>query len=245
MLSRRAFPIALAGLACLPARAAPSLWVSAAVPPFLSQGAAGPQGYAFALFEKVVQQAGLAAQLRLYPWARAQRMLAAGEAHAALVMARTPDREAAYRWLFPVASFRFVVVTRAGDPPASGDIAALRDRRVGSLRASASRGMLEAAGATRVVEGHDYADLMALLRRGVVDAVIAPDAVMYSLAAEPAASAPRFARLEQGRELYAAAGPAMPDDMVERVRAAYQRLAASGAVARLKKRHPEAASDGG
>lgn len=221
-------------------RAAPALWVSGEVPPYLQQGARGPEGYAFELFQRVVQQAGEGGELRFFPWARALRMLEVGEAQAALVITRTAEREAQYRWLFPVGNFRFAIVTRAADGPASGDIAALRTRRVGSMRGSVSRGMLASAGVPHVVEGKDYAELLALLRRGLVDAVMGPDAVMRTL---DTAGGLRLTLLDQTRELYAAAGAAMPDAAVQRIRAAYQALVDSGAVAQLRKRHPAAFSD--
>ena len=83
------------------------VWVSHIIPPFLWHGDAGPEGYAFQVFQRVVKQAGLGADLHIYPWARALHLLQAGQAHAALVMTRTPEREAQYRWLFPVGRFRF------------------------------------------------------------------------------------------------------------------------------------------
>lgn len=242
MLPRRSLLLMLPGcLAGLPgaARAGTPLWVSGEVPPYLQQGAHGPEGYAFELFQRVLQQAGEDGELRFFPWARALRMLEAGEAQAALVITRTAEREAQFRWLFPVGNFRFAIVTRAADGAASGDIAALRTRRVGSMRGSVSRSMLAGAGVPHVVEGKDYAELLALLRRGLVDAVMGPDAVMRKL---DTAGGLRLTLLDQTRELYAAAGAAMPDAIVQRIRAAHQSLVESGVVAQLRKRHPDAFS---
>ena len=244
MLSRRAFPPTLtsllAGLSGS-AWAGPPVWVSGEVPPYLWRGAKGPEGYAFELFQRVTRQADVGGDLHFYPWARALRMLEAREAHAALVITRTPEREALFRWLFPVGRFRFAIVTRAADGPVSGDIASLKERRVGSMRASVSRGMLAAAGAKHVVEGKDYGELVNLLQRGLVEAVIGPDAVMRSFKATENL---RITLLDQGHELYAAAGAAMPDEQVQKLRAAYQQLVDSGAVAVLRKRHPDIFPDG-
>jgi ABC-type amino acid transport substrate-binding protein len=104
------------------------------------------------------------------------------------------------------------------------------------MRASVSRSMLAAAGAQHIVEGKDYAELLTLLQRGLVEAVIGPDAVMRSFKATENL---RITLLDQGHELYAAAGAAMPDEQVQKLRAAYQQLVDSGAVALLKKRHPD------
>jgi len=246
MFSRRVLLLTLAGLAAGStgaADAATPLWVSGEVPPYLWRGAEGPQGYAFELFQRVTEQAGIKAELRFFPWARALRMLQAGQAEAALVITRTPQREGQYRWLFPVGNFRFALVTRAADRPVSSDIAALKERRVGSMRASASQGMLAEAGVSHVVEGKDYAELLVLLRRGLVDAVIAPDSVMKNVGTAGASGDLHLTLLDQGRELYAAAGAAMPDATVRRIRVAYQHLVESGVVGQLKKRHPDAFYD--
>lgn len=242
MLSRRVFPLFLASLMPgVAAAASAPIWVSGEVPPFLWQGAGGPEGYAYELFQRVLKQADLQAQLRFYPWARALRMLEVRQAHAALVMTRAPEREGQYRWLFPVGRYRFAIVTRARDVALRSDLAALRGVRVGSMRASVGRNMLGAAGVNQVVEGKDFSELFALLDRGIVDAVFGPDAVMRSLGGSDERL--RFTLIEPAQELHAAAGPAMPDALVQRIHAAYQQLVDTGAVAQLRKRHPGVFAD--
>ncbi|MDR7267517.1 polar amino acid transport system substrate-binding protein [Pelomonas saccharophila] len=245
MLSRRAFALIPASLFSAQARSGgTALWVSGEVPPFLRDGKNGAEGYAYEIFQAVLKQAGLQAELRFYPWARALRMLEVQQAQAALVIARTADREARFRWLFPVGNFRFVLVTRAADDrPVPADVAGLRKLRVGSMRASASRSMLAEAGASHVVEGKDYNDLIALLRRGVVDAIIGPDSVMRSLDTAVGGGDLRMTLLNQNRAVYAAAAEAMPEENVARLRTAYQQLVDSGFVAQLRKRHPDAFFD--
>jgi len=244
MLPRRAIPSTLLGLLAgmgFDARAAGPVWVSHEVPPYLWLGASGPEGYAFDLFKHVVRQAALPADLHFYPWARAFRMLQTGQAHAVPVIARSPDREAQFRWMYPVGRFRFAVFTRASLEPPPADIAALRPHRIGSLRASVSRTMLESAGVPHIVEGKDYAELLALLNRGIVDAVIGPEPVLRSVDTRTGGGeALRVTLLDQGCDFYAAAGPGMSEEAVQRVRSAYQHLVDAGVVAQLRKKHPEA-----
>lgn len=241
MLSRRAVPFTLASLLATAAgrvHAAPAVWVCHEVPPYLTRGARGYEGYAYELFQRVTHQAGLEVDLQYLPWARALRMLQARLAQAAVVITRSPERETQFRWLYPVGRFRFAVFTRMASPaPASVDIAALKSMRVGSLRASVSRGMLEAAGAPQVVEGKDYPELLTLLNRGLVDAVIGPETVLRSLDAKTGEGL-RVTLSDQGYDFYAAAGPSMPDETVLQIRKAYQQLVDSGAVAALKRKHP-------
>jgi polar amino acid transport system substrate-binding protein len=243
MLSRRAFPPTfaslLAGLSSS-AQAAPPSWVGHDIPPFLWRGATGPEGYAFHLFQRVVKQAGVAAQLQIYPWARAFRMLQAGHAHAALVVTRTPEREAQFRWLFPVGRFRYAVFTRQPLVTAPGELAALKSLRVGALRASVGRSLLEPAGVTQVVEGKDFVELLALLNRGIVDAVFGPEPVLRMVDTRAGGEGLRITPFNQPHEFYAVASSAMSDAHVQRLRAAYQHLVDTGAVAQLRKTHPDA-----
>lgn len=245
MLNRRTLTLAglLAGTGGA-ARAMGGVWVCHEVPPYVWQGERGVEGFAFRLYEQVARQAGLAVQLQFVPFARARRMLEAGHAEAALVFTRAPDREARFRWLFPVGRFRFAVFTLPGAGPAPSTIAQLKGLRVGSLRASVGRGWLEQAGIAGVVEGKDYAELLALLRRGIVDAVVGPEAVLRSTEARDGGVGLRVTLMDNGFDFYAAAGPAMPEATVARVRAAYQQLVDAGVVAQLRKAHPEALAPG-
>jgi len=243
MPSRRHFSVLLASLAGS-AQAAEPVWVSGEVPPFLSRGTHGPQGYAFELYQRVCKQAELDAELQFYPWARAMRMLLGRQAHVGLVVARSPDREARFQWLFPVGNFRLAAFTRPEDGPIPSDFESLRSRRVGSVRASASRELLASAGMTNVVEGKDYAELLALLQRRVVDVVVGPEPVMRAMLTDThPAPLPRSTVLDRNLSLYAVGGPALSEDVRRRLVAAYQQLVDNGTIAQLKKRHPDAFFD--
>ncbi len=243
MLSRRAVPLTLASLLSGlggTARAGAAVWVGHDIPPYLSRGAKGPEGYAFQLFQRVFKQAQLEVVLHIYPWARAWRMLQVGQAEGALVVTRSPDREAQFRWLFPVGRFRFAVFTRPALGPVAGELSALKALRIGALRASVGRSLLEPAGVTQVVEGKDFVELLALLERGIVDAVLGPEPVLRAMDARPGGEGLRITPVNQGFDFYAAAGSSMSEDRVRRVVAAYQHLVDSGVVAQLRKSHPEA-----
>lgn len=243
---RRDFALTLASLlAAGPASSLedePPLWVSAEVPPFVWKGAHGPQGYAYEIHQRVCRQAGLPTALRFYPWARAMQMLQRSQAYGGLVVARSPEREASFHWLFPVGSFRFAIFTRPQDGPVTQGIEGLRNRRVGLLRASASRELLVNADPSNIVEGKDYRELLALLQRGVVDVILGPAPVVRALTVD---SRPPLngTLLDHGLPLYAVASPSMPADVRQRLVKAYQQLVDNGAVAQLRRRHPEASFD--
>ncbi|MFG6461122.1 substrate-binding periplasmic protein [Roseateles sp. DXS20W] len=244
MLPRRALALTLPGLLAglgKAARAASAVWVGHDIPPYLSRGVHGPDGYAFQLFRRVIKQAQVDAVLQIYPWARAWRMLQLGHAEGALVVTRSPERETQFRWLFPVGRFRFAVFTRPALGPVAGELSALKALRIGALRASVGRGLLESAGITQVVEGKDFVELLALLEHGIVDAVIGPEPVLRAMDSRPGSEGLRITSLSQVYDLYAVAGPTMSEERVRHIVAAYQHLVDSGVVAQLRKSHPEAA----
>ncbi len=247
MITRRALPLSLAGLftsAADSARAKGAVWVCHDAPPYAWQGEHGVEGYGFKLHEQVARQAGLAVQLQFVPFARALRMLEAGHAEAALVFTRSPEREARFRWLYPVGRFRFAVLTLASAGDAPSKAVQLKDLRVGLLRASVSRNWLAQAGVFGGVEGKDYVELLAMLRRGIVHAVVGPEAVLRAAESREPGLDLRITLMDNGHDVYAAAGPAMSDATVQRVRAAYQQLVERGVVAQLRKAHPEALAPG-
>jgi polar amino acid transport system substrate-binding protein len=246
MISRRTLFLAPLTLLAGPALATPLLWVTAEVPPFVRQGPHGPEGYAHELFVRVHKQAGLHGELHFYPWARASRMLLSGQAHGGLVVSRTPERERKFHWLFPVGSFRFAVFTRAADGALAADLAGLRERRVAVLRGSASSELLVSVGIMNGIEGKDYAELLALLQRGVVDAILAPEAVMRDQLEHQKfpASSLHTTPLVQRSDLYAIGGPAMSEDLRQRLSAAYRQLQDSGVIHQLRRRYPQSFVDG-
>ncbi len=224
------------------AQTPPLQWVSSEIPPFVWRGAEGPQGYAYELLRRVMKRAGLEMELQFYPWARALLLLNSGQAHASLVAARTPAREERFAWLFPVGYVRFAVFTRKGGLPPSADAAALQGWRVAVLRGSVSRELLDGVAVASLAESRDYADLIALLQRDVVDAILAPEAVVRAQLGRlqlPADSV-QMALLEHRLDLYAVAHPRMSRALQQRISSAYQQLVDDGSVAQLRRRHAAA-----
>lgn len=214
------------------------------MPPFVIHGPGGLDGFAFRLYEQVVRQAGLTVNLQLVPFARAVAMLESGQAEAALVFSRSPERETHYRWLYPVGRFRFAAFSLPGALPPPAEAAHLSRQRIGVLRASIAKAWLEREGVKRIVEGKDYTELRALLERGIVEAVVAPETVLRSGETRAGGEGMRVTIMNKGYEFYTVASPSMSDDTVRRLRSAYQQLLHAGVVAQLRKAHPETLAPG-
>ncbi|WP_417465786.1 substrate-binding periplasmic protein [Kordiimonas sp.] len=86
-------------------------------PPYNYQGPGGEvEGLATAKVRQILDDAGLSYSIKLVPWARA--MLYAQTRKNALIytITRTPDREAQFDWLAPLAPSSFYLFVRADDP---------------------------------------------------------------------------------------------------------------------------------
>jgi hypothetical protein len=81
----------------------PIHWVAADLPPFIWQEDGQPKGYANDIIEAMSKKLGRRADISFYPWARAVKMTGDGPSYGVFPLARTPDREANFRWLVPLA----------------------------------------------------------------------------------------------------------------------------------------------
>ncbi len=72
-----------------------------------------PRGLDVELVQATLQEAGIDASLRLYPWARVKRMLERGEADMAFQFVGTPERRAQYQLVGPLRSGATVFMTTA------------------------------------------------------------------------------------------------------------------------------------
>lgn len=70
-------------------------------------------GISTSIVKAVLQQAGLDARVELYPWARAYYIASTTPNVLIYNMARTPEREADFHWIGPVASYRLGLVRLA------------------------------------------------------------------------------------------------------------------------------------
>jgi len=119
LLSRRCLLIATAAWPGM-ARAAPALeWVAGNLPPFAWESAGVPHGLAQDLAVAMAQRLGRPTQVTYLPWARAVRTVEQGDHYGIFPLARTPDREARFRWLVPLMAALWPL--HAGHGGAPGD----------------------------------------------------------------------------------------------------------------------------
>ncbi|MDE1158102.1 MAG: transporter substrate-binding domain-containing protein [Neorhizobium sp.] len=111
-------------------------------PPYAFQAADGSyHGLNIDQVEAIAADAGVAISIDIVPWARA---LATGETepmHCVFSTARTPEREARFKWVAPLGMSRRILVKRAGAPVAAASLQDARQFIVGTYRDDFSDGL--------------------------------------------------------------------------------------------------------
>ena len=169
-------------LACINAEAPPLFSLASA------SGTTGGsrQGYEPAVGALLAAGLGLDLEWVFLPWAQMLASVDDGRADAVLCgQGIIPARQAAADFTEPYAVFHESVLVRAGDPVTSP--AELRGRRVAAIAGSTNMALAETFdGALTVPFGGEsddvYADMLAALRSGAVDAVVDDDVVFVPLA---------------------------------------------------------------
>ena len=132
-----------------------------------------PRGYGVELGLAILQQAGIEAEARCLPWARAIQEVAAGKGIMAPVFSRTPEREAQMLFSSVVMDDPVVLVQAAARPFAFDRPADLSGRRVGTTRASRFSKAFNAAMPSMLInEDGGPAQRLLMLVAGRLDAAV-------------------------------------------------------------------------
>ncbi len=141
----------------LPALIAASFTVAAAddvllgitenLPPlnYLEDG--NPQGFSVELLRMMASQAGVRLELQVLPWQRAMQVAEANAQSVLFSLTRTPEREAQFQWVGPIAQRRILFYKLASRADLTlTQLADLGGSRIGVVRDSAADRALQAAG---------------------------------------------------------------------------------------------------
>jgi polar amino acid transport system substrate-binding protein len=170
-------PALIAGLGATALAAPPQrlLGLTENLPPLNYEDEQGPQGFSVELLRLMAARAGVRLELQVLPWQRAVQ-LAEAEADSVLFsLTRTPEREARFQWVGPIAQRRILIYKLAS----RGDLAMtqlgeLGGARIGVVRDSAADRALQAAGlrpGTELEQGLDDATNLRKLLAGRMDYV--------------------------------------------------------------------------
>ncbi|MGQ3053211.1 MAG: substrate-binding periplasmic protein [Roseateles sp.] len=117
------------------------------LPPLNYEDDSGPQGFAVELLRLMASSARLKLSLQVLPWPRAMQMAEAQAASVLFSLTRTPEREAHFQWVGPIAQRRILIYKLATRTDLTlTQLSELGTARIGVVRDSAADRQLQAAG---------------------------------------------------------------------------------------------------
>ncbi|MCW7541711.1 transporter substrate-binding domain-containing protein [Aquabacterium sp. A7-Y] len=200
-------------------------------------------GPATEVVEATLQRAGLDYRLNLYPWARAYDQARNQPNVLIYMIARTPERELGFKWVgeFMKMQYHLYKLKERKDVVVSS----LQDARsysVGVVRDDLRHQYLKSRGFAKVVvSAHNIDNFRKLVSRQI-QLIPLPENDALSLCQEAGVNCADLERVltldELTASLYMAYGMSTPDQVVERTRAAFQKLKVEGWVGRVMQGRP-------
>ncbi len=123
------------------------LGITENLPPLNYQEDGGAQGFSVELLRQMAASAGLRLELQVLPWQRAMQAAEANSRSVLFSLTRTPEREALYQWVGPIAQRRILLYKLASRTDLTlTQLSDLGAARIGVVRDSAADRQLQAAG---------------------------------------------------------------------------------------------------
>lgn len=123
------------------------LGVTENLPPLNYLDDGHPQGFSVELLRMMASQSGIRLELQVLPWQRAMQVAEASSHSALFSLTRTPEREAQFQWVGPIAQRRILLYKLASRTDlALSQLGELGGSRIGVVRDSAADRALQAAG---------------------------------------------------------------------------------------------------
>ncbi len=200
-----------------------------------------PTGLAVDIVESSLKNAGLQlSSTDIFPWARAYQLALREPNTLIFPMARTPEREQLFKWagelqkihyyFFKLSSRKDIVIKNLADAKAYS---------VGVVRDDVRHQYLVGNGFNNLLVSAKWNDNIVRLLNRQVDIVTLADFSLLPMCEEMAINCSSLERVYQLDELstglYMAFSKATPDAVVERTRAAFQKMKADGTLERMVK----------
>lgn len=226
------------------AQSAPGIRVVTETTPYTYQSGERVVGPATEVVEKTLQAAGLTDyQIRLYPWARAYDLALKEPDVLIFLIARTPAREPLFHWTAEIMKIQYHLY-RLRDRT-DVQVRSLDDAKsyvVGVIRDDVRHQYLQSKGFARLVLSAQWADNFNKLLTRQVDLVPLTEDDAATRCQQTHFDCKGLQRLltldEASTGLYMAYSRATAAAVVDRTRAAFDRLKADGTVRRLMEQRP-------
>lgn len=151
------------------------LGITENLPPLNYLDDGGAQGFSVELLRLMAAHAGIRLELQVLPWQRAMQVAEANARSVLFSLTRTPEREAQFQWVGPIAQRRILLYKLASRTDLSmTQLSELGSARIGVVRDSAADRQLQAVGlrpGPQLEQGLDDATNVRKLLAGRMDYV--------------------------------------------------------------------------
>lgn len=195
-------------------------------------------GPATAVVEATLQEAGMDYQLALYPWARAYDLALQQPNVLIYLIARTEERENAFKWAAKVLDYdAYLYKLKAREDVQVHELDDAKRYLIGVVRDDMRQQYLQKRGFTKLSVAARNSDNMRRLFNRQIELLPLTEGDARRLSREVGGDAEALQRTVRLSDLsiglYLAYSAGTDDAIVERTRAAFERLRASGEIERL------------
>lgn len=226
----------LAMLCCMPATGLgyDVIFNTEEYPPFNYRTEDGDvAGISTQMLRQAIKEAGVTADFRLLPWARAYTEAKLRDSHCVYSTSRTPERESHFQWVGPLIVNEWAAFVRRGSEIDAARLDELAGLRVGSFREDAVGQFVEAQGIPIILAPTERENIHRL-EAGLIDVWVSGDKVAQQLATEANAPIDKLFTFQRST-LYLACHPSVPTSVTERLQTSLDAMRQRGVHERIRR----------
>ncbi|GKS04741.1 ABC transporter substrate-binding protein [Pseudomonas syringae pv. theae] len=194
-------------------------------------------GIAAEVVREMFKRANIGYSMTLrFPWDRVYKLALDKPGYGVFSTTRLPEREKLFKWVGPVGSYDWIMLTRSDSPITLTSLEQAKDYRIGAYKGDAIGERLNAMGLNPILMLRDR-DNVKKLANGQIDLWAVGDPVGRYLAKLEGVSGFKTALRFNSAELYLAVNKSTPDEIVNRLQEALDQMRAEGWVDAVKARY--------
>lgn len=187
-------------------------------------------GIAVDIVREMYKRAGIKYSMTLrFPWERIYKLALEKPDYGVFVTARLPERENAFKWVGPIGPDDWVLLARGDSPIALKSLDEAKKYRVGAYKGDAMAGYLAEHGFEPALALRDQENA-GKLQKGEIDLWASGDPAGRYLAKQVGVSGLKTVLRFNSDQLYLALNKETPDEVVQKLQAALDKMRAEGFV---------------
>ncbi|MBH3431443.1 MULTISPECIES: substrate-binding periplasmic protein [Pseudomonas] len=187
-------------------------------------------GIAVDIVREMYKRAGIKYSMTLrFPWERIYKLALEKPDYGVFVTARLPERESAFKWVGPIGPDDWVLLARGDSPIALKSLDEAKKYRVGAYKGDAMAEYLAEHGFEPALALRDQENA-GKLQKGEIDLWASGDPAGRYLAKQVGVSGLKTVLRFNSDQLYLALNKETPDEVVQKLQAALDKMRAEGFV---------------